>query len=205
MKSQNDISNLSKEQLDQIILATTIQKDLENPNSKLGLDPFISLAATPTSTTPAATSLTASPTLKLRMLAATPTTTGTNVNDKVNFTNLTMTTTQGRTLNGNPDVWVISADNIIIKGDYQIDNTVKEGDYFTVKYGIRPGGGIDYLPGNVDLKSANGYIVARGDYDKASNTIKYTFTNYVDQYKDHLQALILLNVKMLQLIKQCIL
>ncbi|PNZ10065.1 hypothetical protein CD113_10910, partial [Staphylococcus simiae] len=186
VKSQNDISNLSKEQLDQIILATTIQKDLQNPNSKLGLDPFIALAATPASASTSTTPTPVSPKFKTRMFFATPTPSGTNVNDKVNFTNLTMTTTQGRTLNGNPDVWITSADNIIIKGNYQIDNTVKEGDYFTVKYGdyIRPGGGIDYLPGNVDLKSVDGDIVARGDYDKASNTIKYTFTNYVDQYKD---------------------
>ncbi|WP_353436901.1 SdrD B-like domain-containing protein, partial [Staphylococcus coagulans] len=68
---------------------------------------------------------------------------------------------------------------------FKIDDAVKKGDTFTVKYGnnIAP---TDYdlvafRP--VDIKDKSGKVIAEGKYDKASKTTTYTFTDYVDTFE----------------------
>ncbi|MBA8760504.1 YSIRK-type signal peptide-containing protein, partial [Staphylococcus schleiferi subsp. coagulans] len=68
---------------------------------------------------------------------------------------------------------------------FTIDDEVKKGDTFTVKYGdnIAP---TDYdldafKP--VDIKDQSGKVIATGEYNKDTKTTMYTFTDYVDKYE----------------------
>ena len=111
--------------------------------------------------------------------------TGTNVNDKVHFSNIDIAIDKGH-LNkdtGNTEFWATSSDVLKLKANYTIDDSVKEGDTFTFKYGqyFRPGS--VRLPSQTqNLYNAQGNIIAKGIYDSKTNTTTYTFTNYVDQY-----------------------
>ncbi|HHS2976320.1 TPA: SdrD B-like domain-containing protein, partial [Staphylococcus argenteus] len=111
--------------------------------------------------------------------------TGTNVNDKVHFTNIDIAIDKGHVnkTTGNTEFWATSSDVLKLKANYTIDDSVKEGDTFTFKYGqyFRPGS--VRLPSQTqNLYNAQGNIIAKGIYDSATNTTTYTFTNYVDQY-----------------------
>ncbi|HEC4234382.1 TPA: fibrinogen-binding adhesin SdrG C-terminal domain-containing protein, partial [Staphylococcus aureus] len=110
---------------------------------------------------------------------------GTNVNDKVHFSNIDIAIDKGH-LNkdtGKTEFWATSSDVLKLKANYTIDDSVKEGDTFTFKYGqyFRPGS--VRLPSQTqNLYNAQGNIIAKGIYDSTTNTTTYTFTNYVDQY-----------------------
>lgn len=110
---------------------------------------------------------------------------GTNVNDKVHFTNIDIAIDKGHVnkTTGNTEFWATSSDVLKLKANYTIDDSVKEGDTFTFKYGqyFRPGS--VRLPSQTqNLYNAQGNIIAKGIYDSETNTTTYTFTNYVDQY-----------------------
>ncbi|MFZ8167141.1 Ig-like domain-containing protein, partial [Staphylococcus aureus] len=68
---------------------------------------------------------------------------GTNVNDKVHFTNIDIAIDKGHVnkTTGNTEFWATSSDVLKLKANYTIDDSVKEGDTFTFKYGqyFRPG------------------------------------------------------------------
>ncbi|ENN64148.1 serine-aspartate repeat-containing protein C, partial [Staphylococcus aureus M1216] len=110
---------------------------------------------------------------------------GTNVNDKVHFSNIDIAIDKGH-LNkdtGKTEFWATSSDVLKLKANYIIDDSVKEGDTFTFKYGqyFRPGS-VRLPAQNQNLYNAQGNIIAKGIYDSKTNTTTYTFTNYVDQY-----------------------
>ncbi|EZZ43020.1 SdrD B-like domain-containing protein, partial [Staphylococcus aureus] len=110
---------------------------------------------------------------------------GTNVNDKVHFSNIDIAIDKGHvnSTTGKTEFWATSSDVLKLKANYTIDNSVKEGDTFTFKYGqyFRPGS--VRLPSQTqNLYNAQGNIIAKGIYDSTTNTTTYTFTNYVDQY-----------------------
>ncbi|HDH4163285.1 TPA: fibrinogen-binding adhesin SdrG C-terminal domain-containing protein, partial [Staphylococcus aureus] len=110
---------------------------------------------------------------------------GTNVNDKVHFTNIDIAIDKGHVnqTTGKTEFWATSSDVLKLKANYTIDDSVKEGDTFTFKYGqyFRPGS--VRLPSQTqNLYNAQGNIIAKGIYDSTTNTTTYTFTNYVDQY-----------------------
>ncbi|WP_244053987.1 SdrD B-like domain-containing protein, partial [Staphylococcus argenteus] len=111
--------------------------------------------------------------------------TGTNVNDKVHFSNIDIAIDKGHvnSTTGKTEFWATSSDVLKLKANYTIDDSVKEGDTFTFKYGqyFRPGS--VRLPSQTqNLYNAQGNIIAKGIYDSKTNTTTYTFTNYVDQY-----------------------
>ncbi|HCZ9766606.1 TPA: fibrinogen-binding adhesin SdrG C-terminal domain-containing protein, partial [Staphylococcus aureus] len=110
---------------------------------------------------------------------------GTNVNDKVHFSNIDIAIDKGHvnSTTGKTEFWATSSDVLKLKANYTIDDSVKEGDTFTFKYGqyFRPGS--VRLPSQTqNLYNAQGNIIAKGIYDSKTNTTTYTFTNYVDQY-----------------------
>ncbi|PAG48754.1 hydrolase, partial [Staphylococcus aureus] len=110
---------------------------------------------------------------------------GTNVNDKVHFSNIDIAIDKGHvnSTTGKTEFWATSSDVLKLKANYTIDDSVKEGDTFTFKYGqyFRPGS--VRLPSQTqNLYNAQGNIIAKGIYDSTTNTTTYTFTNYVDQY-----------------------
>ncbi|MDU5235877.1 MAG: MSCRAMM family adhesin SdrF, partial [Staphylococcus sp.] len=82
-------------------------------------------------------------------------------------------------------IWPTSNEQFNLKANYELDDSIKEGDTFTIKYGqyIRPGG-LELPAIKTQLRSKDGSIVANGVYDKTTNTTTYTFTNYVDQYQN---------------------
>ena len=68
-----------------------------------------------------------------------------------------------------------------------MNGKIKEGDYFTVKYPQRVtvNGDVNYEKLNNQMKvkpltNANGDVVANGIYDVNNKTVKYTFTNFVN-------------------------
>ncbi|WP_103152986.1 SdrD B-like domain-containing protein, partial [Staphylococcus aureus] len=110
---------------------------------------------------------------------------GTNVNDKVHFSNIDIAIDKGHvnSTTGKTEFWATSSDVLKLKANYKIDDSVKEGDTFTFKYGqyFRPDS--VRLPSQTqNLYNAQGNIIAKGIYDSTTNTTTYTFTNYVDQY-----------------------
>ncbi|HEB2157259.1 TPA: fibrinogen-binding adhesin SdrG C-terminal domain-containing protein, partial [Staphylococcus aureus] len=110
---------------------------------------------------------------------------GTNVNDKVHFSNIDIAIDKGHvnSTTGKTEFWATSSDVLKLKANYTIDDSVKEGDTFTFKYGqyFRPGS--VRLPSQTqNLYNAQGNIIAKGIYASETNTTTYTFTNYVDQY-----------------------
>ncbi|HDB8822251.1 TPA: fibrinogen-binding adhesin SdrG C-terminal domain-containing protein, partial [Staphylococcus aureus] len=110
---------------------------------------------------------------------------GTNVNDKVHFKDIDIAIDKGHVnqTTGKTEFWATSSDVLKLKANYTIDDSVKEGDTFTFKYGqyFRPGS--VRLPSKTqNLYNAQGNIIAKGIYDSETNSTTYTFTNYVDQY-----------------------
>ncbi|WP_069994110.1 SdrD B-like domain-containing protein, partial [Staphylococcus aureus] len=110
---------------------------------------------------------------------------GTNVNDKVHFSNIDIAIDKGHvnSTTGKTEFWATSSDVLKLKANYKIDDSVKEGDTFTFKYGQYFHPGSVRLPSQTqNLYNAQGNIIAKGIYDSTTNTTTYTFTNYVDQY-----------------------
>ena len=112
-------------------------------------------------------------------------TTGRNVNDKVKFSNIDIDYPVQNFGSGDSGFAATNNSHLTVKANYQVDNSVKSGDQFTIQYGdtIRPGG-LALPSTNTELRSNNGNLVATGVYDSSNNRTTYTFTNYVDQYDD---------------------
>lgn len=106
------------------------------------------------------------------------------MNDKVKITNPTLSLNKSNN-HANNVIWPTSNEQFNLKANYELDDSIKEGDTFTIKYGqyIRPGG-LELPAIKTQLRSKDGSIVANGVYDKTTNTTTYTFTNYVDQYQN---------------------
>lgn len=79
------------------------------------------------------------------------------------------------------------AESIDIQSDFTIDpgTTVSPGDYFKVK--LSPSIDLEGIyknrtVGNLDIFADGVGTIAKGTYDKDTNTITYTFTRYAEQY-----------------------
>ena len=79
------------------------------------------------------------------------------------------------------------AESIDIQSDFTIDpgTTVSPGDYFKVK--LSPSIDLEGIYknrtiGNLDIFADGVGTIAKGTYDKDTNTITYTFTKYAEQY-----------------------
>ncbi|MGC7711225.1 SdrD B-like domain-containing protein, partial [Staphylococcus epidermidis] len=180
----NDVNleTATQDQIDNAIVAETIKTDFSNPDYGLA-SPFMTLAAvapmsrSSTDSTPT--------TFTLYSTDTTSSTGGSLVNDKVHITNASLTLNQKNNQHDNNTVWPTSNEQLKLSADYELDNSIKEGDTFTIKYGdyIRPGA-LELPAKNTQLRSKEGSIVANGVYDETTNTTTYTFTNYVDQYQN---------------------
>ncbi|WP_254613615.1 SdrD B-like domain-containing protein, partial [Staphylococcus borealis] len=179
IKNNSDLKNLSKEELNNEILRAALLN--ESNNNDYGLETLSAIEPLTTNVRNKNNSL--SPVSKLRMLAAV--TSGQNVNDKVNITNASLTLNKKNNQHDDNTVWPTSNEQLRLSADYELDNSIKEGDTFTIKYGdyIRPGA-LELPAKNTQLRSKEGSIVANGVYDETTNTTTYTFTNYVDQYQN---------------------
>ena len=108
---------------------------------------------------------------------------GQNVNDKVNISNIKIDYKDGGS--EKEEVWVTSAGNAAFTADYKVDDSVKSGDYFTVNYGDKVVPGLVNEPRTAtNLMDARGRLIAKGVYDKNTNTTTYTFTDYVDIFNN---------------------
>ncbi|MUN95140.1 YSIRK-type signal peptide-containing protein, partial [Staphylococcus sp. 170179] len=179
IKNNSDLKNLSKEELNNEILRAALLN--ESNNNDYGLETLSAIEPLTTNVRNKNNSL--SPVSKLRMLAAV--TSGQNVNDKINITNASLTLNKKNNQHDDNTVWPTSNEQLRLSADYELDNSIKEGDTFTIKYGdyIRPGA-LELPAKNTQLRSKEGSIVANGVYDETTNTTTYTFTNYVDQYQN---------------------
>ena len=179
IKNNSDLKNLSKEELNNEILRAALVN--ESNNNDYGLQTLSAIEPLTTNVRNKNNSL--SPVSKLRMLATA--TSGQNVNDKINITNASLTLNKKNNQHDDNTVWPTSNEQLRLSADYELDNSIKEGDTFTIKYGdyIRPGA-LELPAKNTQLRSKEGSIVANGVYDETTNTTTYTFTNYVDQYQN---------------------
>ncbi len=87
-----------------------------------------------------------------------------------------------------------SSEKIMMKLSLDIDDKVKQGDYFIINLDdkIKP----EWLKPSFkapDIVNGDGSVVARAKFDKASNRIKYVFTDYVN---DKVKINIKLNLAM---------
>ena len=102
--------------------------------------------------------------------------TGSNVNDSVKFTNLSILTDNGKT------VQPINNESFLVRGQFKVDAKVMGGDYFTVQ--LPDTAVIDDLnhdnEGVDPIVDGNGNVIADGKYDKTKKQFTYTFTKYVD-------------------------
>ncbi|WP_176744821.1 SdrD B-like domain-containing protein, partial [Staphylococcus hominis] len=109
---------------------------------------------------------------------AADTTSSTNVNDKVNATNIAIT-------NNSFDPNNHGSSTLI--SNFTVNGKVNQGDYFTVKYpeNFSVDGDFDYRSKNNimvtdPLNDLNGNTVATGKYNTTDKTVTYTFTDYVN-------------------------
>ncbi|MDU1398830.1 MAG: Ig-like domain-containing protein, partial [Finegoldia magna] len=108
---------------------------------------------------------------------------GVDVTDKVHITNGKLEYADGGSdVN---EVWVTSAGHAVFESNFAADDGIKEGGYFTVDYGeyVLPGM-INEPRSATDIVSVNGRVIAKAYYDRETNTAKYVFTNYLDDYKN---------------------
>ncbi|REH92625.1 YSIRK signal domain/LPXTG anchor domain surface protein, partial [Staphylococcus felis] len=113
--------------------------------------------------------------------------TGTNVNELVKISNVDISIQPPHTNpnTGQEEFWATTNAVLRLKADYQLDDSIKEGDTFTIKYGqyFRPGG-LNLPSTNHILYTNDGSIIAKGIYNPNTKETTYTFTNYVDQYQN---------------------
>ncbi|MCI2753590.1 SdrD B-like domain-containing protein, partial [Staphylococcus lugdunensis] len=180
----NDVNleTATQDQIDNAVVAETIKTDFSNPDYGLA-SPFMTLVAVAPMST-ASTDSTPT-TFALNSTDTTSSTGGSLVNDKIHITNASLTLNKKNNQHDNNTVWPTSNEQLKLSADYELDNSIKEGDTFTIKYGdyIRPGA-LELPAKNTQLRSKEGSIVANGVYDETTNTTTYTFTNYVDQYQN---------------------
>ncbi|WP_085061556.1 MSCRAMM family adhesin SdrD, partial [Staphylococcus aureus] len=113
---------------------------------------------------------------RMRIAAVQPSSTeAKNVNDLIT-SNTTLTVVDADKNNK----IVPAQDYLALKSQIKVDDKVKSGDYFTIKYsdtvqvyGLNP----------EDIKDPNnGETIATAKHDTANNLITYTFTDYVDRF-----------------------
>ncbi|MDU0586303.1 Ig-like domain-containing protein, partial [Staphylococcus haemolyticus] len=176
-----DTNNTSKEE------AKAQVKDLDLDYNNLDTNTLLSLLvkdysnkkeSTTTYATARASESTAKPVNRLAAEAAQE---GSNVNNKINVNQFNF---DSKTIDPNQHGYSK------LNASFNIDGSVKSGDYFTINVpkNITLDGDIDYSNVNntmhlPDLKNANGDTVATGTYDTQTKQVKYTFTNFVNNKK----------------------
>ncbi|HCT3141255.1 TPA: carboxypeptidase regulatory-like domain-containing protein, partial [Staphylococcus aureus] len=119
---------------------------------------------------------------RMRMAAIQPNSTDPkNVNDLIT-SNTTLTVVDA----DNSKTIVPAQDYLSLKSQITVDDKVKSGDYFTIKYsdtvqvyGLNP----EDIKNIGDIKDPNnGETIATAKHDTANNLITYTFTDYVDRF-----------------------
>ncbi|MEF9548084.1 SdrD B-like domain-containing protein, partial [Staphylococcus aureus] len=119
---------------------------------------------------------------RMRMAAIQPNSTDSkNVNDLIT-SNTTLTVIDA----DNSKTIVPAQDYLSLKSQITVDDKVKSGDYFTIKYsdtvqvyGLNP----EDIKNIGDIKDPNnGETIATAKHDTANNLITYTFTDYVDRF-----------------------
>ncbi|HHE6115832.1 TPA: SdrD B-like domain-containing protein, partial [Staphylococcus aureus] len=119
---------------------------------------------------------------RMRMAAIQPNSTDSkNVNDLI-ASNTTLTVVDA----DNSKTIVPAQDYLSLKSQITVDDKVKSGDYFTIKYsdtvqvyGLNP----EDIKNIGDIKDPNnGETIATAKHDTANNLITYTFTDYVDRF-----------------------
>lgn len=175
-KAQVENLDLDYKNLDETTLLSVLAQDYSNKKD-----------STTTYATPRSTTSTPKPVNRLGIKKLAAVRQGTNVNDKVHFSNIDIAIDKGHTnpQTGQKEFWATSSDVLKLKSDYTIDDDVHEGDQMTFQYGkyFRPGS-VSLPSTQQNLYDANGGLVAKGIYDSNTNSTTYTFTNYVDQYNN---------------------
>ncbi|HDT6323731.1 TPA: carboxypeptidase regulatory-like domain-containing protein, partial [Staphylococcus aureus] len=119
---------------------------------------------------------------RMRIAAVQPSSTDSkNVNDLIT-SNTTLTVVDA----DNSKTIVPAQDYLSLKSQITVDDKVKSGDYFTIKYsdtvqvyGLNP----EDIKNIGDIKDPNnGETIATAKHDTANNIITYTFTDYVDRF-----------------------
>ncbi|HAR6673596.1 TPA: MSCRAMM family adhesin SdrD, partial [Staphylococcus aureus] len=119
---------------------------------------------------------------RMRIAAVQPSSTeAKNVNDLIT-SNTTLTVVDADKNNK----IVPAQDYLALKSQIKVDDKVKSGDYFTIKYsdtvqvyGLNP----EDIKNIGDIKDPNnGETIATAKHDTANNLITYTFTDYVDRF-----------------------
>ncbi|HDP6331723.1 TPA: MSCRAMM family adhesin SdrD, partial [Staphylococcus aureus] len=119
---------------------------------------------------------------RMRMAAIQP-----NSTDSKNVNNLITSTTTLTVVDADKNNKTVPAqDYLTLKSQIKVDDKVKSGDYFTIKYsdtvqvyGLNP----EDIKNIGDIKDPNnGETIATAKHDTANNLITYTFTDYVDRF-----------------------
>ncbi|MCZ0717775.1 fibrinogen-binding adhesin SdrG C-terminal domain-containing protein, partial [Aerococcus sp. YH-aer221] len=109
--------------------------------------------------------------------------TGRNVNSLVNISDFDIKYVGGGSSQN--EAWITSSGHPELHFNYRVDDSVQAGDYFTVNFGdyVVPGLlNTPRKPGN--LNSAQGVPIAISSYNEATNSAVFTFTEYVDAYRN---------------------
>lgn len=119
---------------------------------------------------------------RMRIAAVQPSST-----DSKNVNNLITSTTTLTVVDAdNSKTIVPDQDYLSLKSQITVDDKVKSGDYFTIKYsdtvqvyGLNP----EDIKNIGDIKDPNnGETIATAKHDTVNNLITYTFTDYVDRF-----------------------
>ncbi|HBC8628424.1 TPA: carboxypeptidase regulatory-like domain-containing protein, partial [Staphylococcus aureus] len=119
---------------------------------------------------------------RIRIAAVQPSST-----DSKNVNNLITSTTTLTVVDADKNNKIVPAqDYLALKSQIKVDDKVKSGDYFTIKYsdtvqvyGLNP----EDIKNIGDIKDPNnGETIATAKHDTANNLITYTFTDYVDRF-----------------------
>lgn len=117
---------------------------------------------------------------RMRIAAVQPSST-----DSKNVNNLITSTTTLTVVDADNSKTIVPAqDYLSLKSQITVDDKVKSGDYFTIKYsdtvqvyGLNP----EDIKNIGDIKDPNnGETIATAKHDTVNNLITYTFTDYVD-------------------------
>ncbi|HDJ1718402.1 TPA: carboxypeptidase regulatory-like domain-containing protein, partial [Staphylococcus aureus] len=119
---------------------------------------------------------------RMRIAAVQPSSTeAKNVNDLIT-SNTTLTVVDADKNNK----IVPAQDYLELKSQIKVDDKVKSGDYFTIKYSDTVqvyGLNLEDIKNIGDIKDPNnGETIATAKHDTANNLITYTFTDYVDRF-----------------------
>ncbi|MDA5447154.1 SdrD B-like domain-containing protein, partial [Staphylococcus aureus] len=119
---------------------------------------------------------------RMRIAAVQPSST-----DSKNVNNLITSTTTLTVVDADNNNKIVPAqDYLALKSQIAVDDNVKSGDYFTIKYsdtvqvyGLNP----EDIKNIGDIKDPNnGETIATAKHDTVNNLITYTFTDYVDRF-----------------------